>query len=114
MPPNRGNPRSSTGYSGRVSVPALGTAPSATTTMENDRPRECRRRRCAVTSSRSKGCSGMRMASAPPAMPAYRAIQPALRPITSTSITRLWLSAVLCSRSMASVAICTAVWNPKQ
>ena len=37
------------------------------------------------------------------------AIQPACRPITSTTMTRSWLSAVVCSRSMASVAICTAV-----
>src|SRR4029453_1607821 len=92
IPPNRGNPRSSTGNSGRVSVPALGTAPSATTTMENDLPRECRRCRCAVTSRRSNGISGIRIASPPPAVPANRAIHPALLPITSTSITLLWLS----------------------
>ena len=52
------------------------------------------------------------MMSAPPASPEYVAIQPAWRPITSTTITRSWLSAVVCSRSIASVAICTAVWNP--
>ena len=50
--------------------------------------------------------------SAPPASPEYVAIQPAWRPITSTTITRSWLSAVVCRRSIASVAICTAVWNP--
>ena len=50
--------------------------------------------------------------SAPPASPEYVAIQPAWRPITSTTITRSWLSAVVCSRSIASVAICTAVWKP--
>ena len=33
--------------------------------------------------------------------------------MTSTMITRLWDSAVVCSRSIASVAICTAVWKPK-
>ena len=49
---------------------------------------------------------------APPAMPAYVAIQPAWRPITSTTITRSCDSAVVWRRSMASVAICTAVWNP--
>ena len=45
-------------------------------------------------------------------MPLYTAIQPAWRPITSTTITRLWDSAVVCRRSIASVAICTAVWKP--
>ena len=54
----------------------------------------------------------MRITSAPPAKPLYSAIQPAWRPITSTTITRSWLSAVVCRRSMASVAICTAVWKP--
>ena len=33
----------------------------------------------------SNGCSGMRITLAPPAMPACRAIQPAWRPITSTT-----------------------------
>ena len=65
------------------------------------------------TSSMSNGRSGMRITSAPPAMPEWSAIQPAWRPITSTTITRLWLSAVVCSRSMASVATCMAVSNPK-
>ncbi len=40
------------------------------------------------------------------------AIQPAWRPITSTTITRSCDSAVVCRRSIASVAICTAVWKP--
>ena len=61
----------------------------------------------------SKGRSGIRITSAPPASPEWRAIQPAWRPITSTTITRSWDSAVVCSRSMASVAICTAVSKPK-
>ena len=39
---------------------------------------------------------------APPAMPECSAIQPAWRPITSTTSTRWWDSAVVCSRSMAS------------
>ena len=64
------------------------------------------------TSSMSNGTSGTSTTSAPPAMPEWMAIQPAWRPITSTTITRSWLSAVVCSRSMASVAICTAVWKP--
>ena len=38
---------------------------------------------------------------------------PACRPITSTTITLSWLSAVVCSRSMASTQICTAVSKPK-
>src|SRR5690349_24586791 len=41
---------------------------------------------------------------APEAKPAFSAIQPACRPITSTNITRWCDSAVLCNRSMASVA----------
>ena len=41
------------------------------------------------------------------------AIQPAWRPMTSQTMTRSCASAVVCSRSMASVAIWTAVWNPK-
>jgi hypothetical protein len=55
---------------------------------------------------------GTRIASAPPAMPAYVAIHPACRPITSRTITRLCDSAVECSRSTASVAVRTAVENP--
>ena len=55
----------------------------------------------------------MRITSAPPAMPLITAIQPVCRPITSTTITRLCDSAVVCSRSIASVAIETAVSKPK-
>ena len=50
--------------------------------------------------------------SAPPAIPDDSAIHPALRPITSTTMSRSWLSAVVWSRSIASVATCTAVANP--
>ena len=32
--------------------------------------------------------------------------------MTSHTSTRLWDSAVVCRRSIASVAICTAVWKP--
>ena len=46
-------------------------------------------------------------------MPACRAIQPACRPITSTTSTRWCDSAVVCSRSIASVAMFTAVSKPK-
>ena len=52
--------------------------------------------------------------SAPPAIPEKSAIHPALRPITSTSINRSWLSAVVWRRSIASVATWTAVANPMQ
>ena len=76
-------------------------------------PSVCRCRIASHTASTSKGCSGMRMIVAPPAMPAHAAMWPAWRPITSTTITRSWLSAVVCSRSMASTQICTAVSKPK-
>ena len=64
------------------------------------------------TSSMSNGRSGISTTVAPPAMPAWVAIHPLWRPMTSTTITRSWLSAVVCSRSIASVAIWTAVLNP--
>ena len=54
----------------------------------------------------------MRITSAVAATPAKSAIQPALRPMSSTTMTRLWASAVECSRPMASVAVATAVWKP--
>ena len=50
---------------------------------------------------------------APPAIPECSAIQPACRPMTSTTRTRWWDSAVVCSRSIASVAMLTAVSKPK-
>ena len=65
------------------------------------------------TSAMSKGCSGISTMLAPPAMPACSAIQPACRPITSTTRTRWCDSAVVCSRSIASVAMLTAVSKPK-
>ena len=60
----------------------------------------------------SKGSSGISVIVAPPARPAQVAMWPTWRPMTSTTITRSWDSAVVCSRSMASVAICTAVSKP--
>ena len=45
-------------------------------------------------------------------MPDMIAIHPAWRPITSQTITRSCDSAVECRRSIASVAIETAVSNP--
>ena len=58
------------------------------------------------------GCSGMRTTSAPPAMALMIAIQPVCRPMTSTTMTRLCDSAVVCSLSIASVAMKTAVSKP--
>ena len=69
-------------------VPDSGTAPSATTTIENELTFMCRCRRCAQASSMSNGFSGISNMSAPPLSAAYRAIQPAWRPITSITITR--------------------------
>ena len=60
----------------------------------------------------SNGRSGIRITLAPPAMPECSAIQPAWRPMTSTISTRWCDSAVVCSRSIASIAICTAVSKP--
>ena len=86
--------------------------PSLTTTMEKFLPRAWRLRIVSATSSKSTGISGMRITSAPPAMPLCTAIQPACRPITSTTMTRLCDSAVVWRRSIASVAIETAVSKP--
>src|SRR4051812_13166677 len=113
IPPSRMWPNSSS-FSLIFDSPAASLAPSATTTMEKFTSRVlCRRVMCSQTRSISMGRSGMRITSAPPAMPEYDAIHPACRPITSQTMTRLCDSAVECSRSMASVAICTAVSNPK-
>ncbi len=54
----------------------------------------------------------MRMTSAPPATPEFKAMKPALRPMSSTTITRPWAWAVGWSLSMASVAVETAVSKP--
>ena len=54
----------------------------------------------------------MRMTSAVPASPECSAMKPASRPITSITITRSWLSAVVCSLSIASSAVLTAVSKP--
>ena len=47
-------------------------------------------------------------------MPAKQAIQPAWRPIVSTTMIRRWLSAVVRSRSTASVTMLMAVSKPKE
>ena len=55
---------------------------------------------------------GSESTSESPPSPAKRAIQPAFRPITSTTMMRWWDSAVVCSLSRASTAVVTAVKNP--
>src|SRR3954463_15766982 len=72
----------------------------------------CRCRRWAQASSISNGFSGIISMSAPPVSAPESGIQPALRPITSITITRSWDSAVVWSRSITSVATWTAVWKP--
>ena len=62
----------------------------------------------------SNGISGIRIASAPPATPAYSAIQPGVAPHHLDDDDALCASAVVCSRSIASVANATAVSKPKQ
>ncbi|CAM5721427.1 hypothetical protein SALBM135S_03511 [Streptomyces alboniger] len=94
-------------------VPSWGCAPSATQITANFLPRENRSSISLTRSAGSKGRSGRQMPWAPPAMPDSRAIQPAWRPMTSTTITRWWESAVVFRRSMASVATPTAVSKPK-
>ena len=97
---------------GASSCPRPAPRPRRRRRSRTPRPARGGGARRAHTSSMSNGSSGTRMMSAPPARPQYVAIQPAWRPITSTTITRSWLSAVVCSRSIASVAICTAVSKP--
>jgi hypothetical protein len=53
------------------------------------------------------------MTSAVAASPEWSAMKPAERPITSITMTRSWLSAVVCSLSIASIAVFTAVSKPK-
>ncbi len=87
-------------------------APSATTTIENRRPDRSRALILSHTFASSYGISGIRMTSAVPASPACSAMKPAWRPITSITMTRSWLSAVVCSLSIASSAVFTAVSKP--
>ena len=93
-------------------VPGTAAAPSATTTIDAKLLPSWRAASRAHTSPGSNGNSGMSVMVAPPAMPARTAMWPTSRPITSTTMMRSWDSAVVCSRSMASVATCTAVSNP--
>ena len=67
---------------------------------------------CSQTLSMVHGISGMRITCAAPDTPECSAMKPAWRPITSSTMTRSWLSAVVCSLSMASSAVFTAVSKP--
>ena len=96
----------------RPGMPPIGCAPSATT-MIGAKWLAKRRPTSSQTASMSNSRSGIRIALAPPARPAWTAIQPACRPITSTISTRWWLSAVVCRRSIASIAMLIAVSKPK-
>ena len=92
--------------------PCFGLAPSAATTTVPKRPAASRELITLAILSLSNGISGIKMISAPPAMPPCNAIQPACRPITSTTMTRLWLVAVVCKRSSASTTTLTAESKP--
>lgn len=78
-----------------VICPSLGWAPSATTTMLYPLPAAKRFSIRYFTISTLYGISGIRHTSAPPESALCSAIHPAPRPITSTIMTRLWLSAVV-------------------
>ena len=69
-------------------MPGTGAAPSETTTIENRRSSSMRCFTRRATSSMSNGCSGSKITSAAPAMPASSPIQPAVRPMTSHTMTR--------------------------
>ena len=97
---------------GSAGMPPCGCAPSATTTIGAKLALEAAADQLADPLE-VEGRSGMRITLAPPASPAWKAIQPAWRPITSTISTRWWLSAVVCRRSIASIAMLTAVSKPK-
>ena len=87
-------------------------APSATATIEKFVPAFTRRLIAVEMLATEYGISGMRMTSAPPARPDPRVSQPAPWPMISATMIRWWLCAVECSRSIASVAISSAVAKP--
>lgn len=58
-------------------------------------------------------CSGISTAWAPADIPESRAIHPTSRPMTSATMHLWWDSPVVRSRSMAWVAMDTAVSKPK-
>ena len=114
MPPRRTWPNSSTSARLRSSArPRRAARPRRRRRSRTSRPRawralqvRARPRRCR-TAARGRGSRRRRRRCRE-----WQAIQPAWRPITSTTITRLCDSAVVCRRSIASVAICTAVSKP--
>ena len=108
-PPSRSNPNASSWAA--TCAPGGGSTPSATTTTEYRSPRSARERSRLATTSRSYGSSGIRIASAPPAIPAYNAIHPACGPSPRAPSRGRGLGGGVI-RSIASVAICTAVSNP--
>ena len=65
-----------------------------------------------TTFSNLNSFSGIQISSAPAAIPAFKAISPALRPITSTTKVRLCDDEVSRILSKASTTVETAVSNP--
>ena len=90
----------------------LEIAPSATARIVNDFPALSRLSMMSTMASMSYGISGRRMMSAPPAIPACNVTCPTLCPMTSIMNTLLWEVAVVWMRSIVSVAMSTALWNP--
>ena len=95
-----------------VPTPPELVTPSATMTMKCFLP--VRRVRCifSTIASIEKGTSGTRMATAPQAMPACRAMSPQRRPMTSTIEQRSWDCEVSRSLSTMSMTVLTAVSKP--
>ena len=91
---------------------SLEIAPSATARIVNLLPLWARLLIASITLSISYGISGIRIISAPPAIPAFRVRNPTLCPITSTINTRPWEAAVVWIWSIHCVAISTALWKP--
>jgi hypothetical protein len=113
MPPRRTGSGLEGSIFSMICLPPLGFAPSEAQMMVKRLPRWERWMQVLVRMSRSNGISGMRMMSEPEATPAWRASQPAFRPMTSTTMTRWCEAAVVWTRSRASVATATADWKPK-
>ena len=114
MPPRRAWPNSSFAGGDELHRALLREPPPRRRRRSRSRARArggggsaCRPRRCRT------GAPGSGSRRRRPASPEWSAIQPAWRPITSTTITRWWDSAVVCSRSIASVATWRAVSKPK-
>ena len=113
MPPRRGRLNASRPLSLKASSMPVSVKPSDTTTS-GARPRSCARETRFVMSVIDCGTSGMQMACAPAAMPACSAIQPTCRPMTSATMQRWCESPVVRRRSIASVAMLTAVSKPNE